>query len=145
MSTNAVIFDLDGTLVDSAPGILDAYASAFASCGLELVTPLTTQVIGPPLRETLVQLSGLANTRTLDQLTDAFKAHYDNSGYLRTVPFAGIDAMLRALHAGGISMHVATNKRALPTHKIVEHVGWRDLFDSVCALDSVSPPAKTIC
>lgn len=142
MSTSAVIFDLDGTLVDSSPGILDAYAKAFVSCGLELVTPLSTQVIGPPLHETLMKLSGLADTRTLDQLTDAFKAYYDSTGYLGTVPFAGIDAMLRALHAGCVPMHIATNKRALPTHKIVEHLGWCDLLDSVCALDSGSPPAK---
>lgn len=142
MSTSAVIFDLDGTLVDSSPGILDAYAKAFASCGLEPVAPLTARVIGPPLRETLMQLSGRADPRTLDRLTDAFKAHYDSSGYLGTVPFSGVEVMLRELRAAGISTHVATNKRALPKAKIIDYLRWQIFFDSVNALDSESPSKK---
>jgi phosphoglycolate phosphatase len=142
MSSGAVIFDLDGTLVDSSPGILAAYASAFASCGLTPKVPLTAQVIGPPLRATLSQLSHSVNPDQLDRLTAGFKMFYDSAGCLETRPFAGVNKMLNELRDGGVPMHIATNKRALPTNRIVDHLGWQHMFESVYALDSVVPPAQ---
>jgi phosphoglycolate phosphatase len=139
---NAILFDLDGTLVDSAPSILASLGSAFADCGLQPKAPLTSTLIGPPLRETLARLCGEADdSATLDRLTAAFKHHYDTAGYRETQPFAGIEAMLRTLAKAGVAQHIATNKRALPTGLILEHLGWSGLFDRVYALDTFDPPA----
>ena len=117
MSSRVVIFDLDGTLVDSSSGILAAYARAFTSCGLTPVMPLNARIIGPPLRNTFSQLLGTTNPNDLDRLTDKFKMFYDSEGYLETHPFAGVNAMLRDLYDAGHSMHIATNKRSLPTNE----------------------------
>lgn len=136
----AIIFDLDGTLVDSAPGILGAFAHAFSSCGLEPVVPLTPGVIGPPLRDTLRHLAGVADPHVLDRLTAAFKSHYDSAGYLETQPFPGVETMLATLANAGLDLHIATNKRAFPTRRILAHLGWTTLFDRVYALDVFNPP-----
>lgn len=136
MNITAVIFDLDGTLVDSSPGILKAFSGAFSSCGFEPLLPFGPQIIGPPLRETLCLLSGSSEVTLLDNLTEAFKSHYDGDGCLQTLPFPGVDEMLRSLHGSGIRLHIATNKRAFPTGRIIEHLGWRSLFDTVYSLDS---------
>lgn len=137
----AVIFDLDGTLVDSAPGILASFAGAFAACGVAPNRPLTPDLIGPPLRETLAGLCGEPAPALLDWLTAAFKAHYDTEGYRQTRPFDGVLGMLDALAAAGLVLHIATNKRALPTRLILAHLGWAGRFRLVYALDTLTPPA----
>ena len=53
-----VLFDLDGTLIDSAPAILASYRDAFAACGREAVVPIDASIVGPPLVETLQMLAG---------------------------------------------------------------------------------------
>lgn len=136
----AVIFDLDGTLVDSAPGILDSFAGAFAANGVVPNRPLTPALIGPPLRETLASLCDDNDPALLDRLTAAFKAHYDTEGYRQTRPFDGVADMLAGLACAGLGLHIATNKRALPTGLILNHLGWDGLFDRVYALDSFAPP-----
>lgn len=135
----AVIFDLDGTLVDSAPGILASFAGAFAACGVAPNRPLTPALIGPPLRETLALLCDGVDPDLLDRLTAAFKAHYDTEGYRQTRPFEGVTDMLAGLASAGLGLHIATNKRALPTGLILSHLGWSGLFEQVYALDSSTP------
>ena len=110
----AILFDLDGTLVDSAPSILASLGSAFADCGLQPKAPLTSTLIGPPLRETLARLCGEAGDgATLDRLTAAFKHHYDSAGYRETQPFAGIEAMLRTLAKAAIWYKAAEHRSAV--------------------------------
>ena len=136
----AIIFDLDGTLVDSAAGILGALARAFAACGLEPMVPLTHGVIGPPLREMLLELAESTDSHLLDCLAAAFKTHYDSAGYLETQPFPGVQAMLATLARAGFRLHIATNKRALPTRRILACLGWTAFFDRVYTLDAFTPP-----
>ena len=136
----AVIFDLDGTLVDSAPGILSAFGHAFAVCGGAPVIPPSAVEIGPPLRTTLERLAGTADPQVLDRLTAAFIAHYDDAGLLETRPYPGVQRMLEAIAANGLRLYIATNKRDVPTRRILMHLGWDRLFERVYALDTFAPP-----
>lgn len=134
-----VIFDLDGTLVDSAPSILLCLAEALASQGIAPMVPLSPFVIGPPLQETLRNISGCADDKTIAAMAATFVEHYDVSGYRQTQVFAGVEAMLRDLKAAGLRLHIATNKRLRPTQLILSHLGWNELFGAVYALDLRKP------
>jgi phosphoglycolate phosphatase len=134
-----IIFDLDGTLIDSAPAILDSFRHAFADAGIQPVRPIDAAIIGPPLRETLALLCGDEHAAAVDTLAARFAARYDSTGYRATEAYAGVDAMLRSLRALGCNLHIATNKRIGPTRSILAHLGWEALFANVYALDLFQP------
>ncbi|MFV0662724.1 HAD family hydrolase [Denitromonas sp.] len=134
-----IIFDLDGTLIDSAPAILASFVAAFAAAGRIPVRPVTDDVIGPPLTETLQLLSGSDDPAVIDTLADHFKAAYDGDGLKQTTAYPGVGDMLEQLHRQGIALHIATNKRLAPTLKILDLLGWRTYFDAIYALDMVTP------
>jgi phosphoglycolate phosphatase len=131
-----IIFDLDGTLIDSAPSILHCLGVALKKNKLESKIPLTNSIIGPPLVDTLKLLAGADSPLILDELVDSFKDAYDGEGYKASIPYKGADEMLRALNNSDISVHVATNKRIIPTKKIIEHLSWGHFFNSIYALDA---------
>ena len=93
-SYKTVIFDLDGTLIDSSPGILESFEGAFSALNIELQRPLNSSIIGPPLFESLKLLSGLSDTSVLDKLAEHFKLYYDSEGYKKTIIYPGINTML---------------------------------------------------
>ena len=73
-----LVFDLDGTLIDSAPAILASFREAFAGTSVTPVRSIDESVIGPPLTETLQLLSGSDDSALIGRLADAFKASYDS-------------------------------------------------------------------
>ena len=143
MNIKHIIFDLDGTLIDSAPAILAGFEAAFSACGRAPKVPVTPSVIGPPLMETLAVLTGTTEPGVLNSLAEAFKEHYDHSGYRQTKVFPGVDQLLRVLHERGKTLYVATNKRILPTTRIINLLGWDSYFDHVYTLDSYQPAITT--
>lgn len=138
-----LIFDLDGTLIDSAPSILESFELAFSSTGTPLQVSLTNKVIGPPLMETLQRLSGSDDADLLQSLATAFKQSYDSEGYLKAVVFPGVADMLQQLNAAGYDLYIATNKRFFPTEKIIRHLDWARFFKGVYALDYFQPPVQS--
>ncbi len=136
MTVDVVIFDLDGTLIDSSQSILESYQAAFEQVGCHLAQPLTRSIVGPPLDETMAMLAGGSDAVTLDALISAFKAHYDTAGYKKADVFHGIVQLLDELLTAGVPMYVATNKRIAPTRNIICHLGWERYFKGVFALDS---------
>jgi phosphoglycolate phosphatase len=136
---DAIIFDLDGTLIDSAPGILKGFELAFKSLNQPIRGSLSPDIIGPPMRETLERLLGYHDPIVLDQLINAFKLKYDSVGYRDSTVYPGIQALLEALHARGIDLYLATNKRHVPTQKIVDELGWRPFFKDALSFDSLQP------
>jgi phosphoglycolate phosphatase len=138
-----LIFDLDGTLIDSAPSILHCFGLAFSTTNTPLVAPLTHDVIGPPLMETLKRLSGSEGAKLLNTLASAFKQHYDTKGCLESVVFDGVPAMLQQLKDQGYQLYIATNKRFYPTERIIAHLDWQTFFKGVYALDYFNPPLKS--
>ena len=142
MKISHLIFDLDGTLIDSSDSILASFKGAFEKVGLEPVRPLTSDVIGPPLRKTLVLLSGSEEVALLNDLENYFKDHYDTLGYKNTTIFQGISEVLANLYAHDASLYIATNKRIKPTRLILDYLGWTHYFLEVVALDFINPPAK---
>ncbi|MCB1886743.1 MAG: HAD hydrolase-like protein [Rhodocyclaceae bacterium] len=135
-----VLFDLDGTLIDSAPAILASFRQAFTDTGVPTARAIGPEIIGPPLMETLTLLSGSDDAATLERLAGAFKASYDTTGYRATAAYDGVAGMLQRLRGAGCRLHIATNKRIHPTRLILAHLGWDAWFDTVYALDIFKPP-----
>lgn len=134
-----IVFDFDGTLIDSAPGILKAFSAALCEVGMEPQVPLDSRLIGPPLTETLIRLSGNDDAKLIQSLSNAFKQHYDTVGVLNTKAYPGVENMLKRFVAAGSALHLCTNKRISVTQAILEHLGWAGEFISVYALDMVEP------
>lgn len=134
-----VLFDLDGTLIDSAPAILASYRDAFAAAGRAAVVPIDASIVGPPLLETLQVLAGTTDAAVIEPLAAGFKASYDSNGYRQTAAYDGVGEMLQRLADAGCTLSIATNKRLLPTRLILEHLGWADHFAAVYALDLFEP------
>lgn len=143
MQITDVIFDLDGTLVDSAEGILASFAGAFHACGLQPRHPLSPGIIGPPLLSTLRMLAGTEDPSVIDPLIEAYKVHYDTTGYRATRAYSNADALLQRLTEAGMPLFIATNKRKVPTDSIVHWLQWRPYFQAVYSLDSPQPSVQS--
>ena len=137
----ALIFDFDGTLIDSSSGILSCYNRTLARHGIKPSVALDRSLIGPPLAATLAYITGLSAAEDLQAMIDTFKAEYDSGGYLATEAYPGVAETLQQLAAAGLKLFLATNKRIAPTRKIIAHFGWEKHFTAVYALDAIVPAA----
>lgn len=141
-STFAVLFDLDGTLIDSQASILTSIKVALEESGINSTVPLTKNLIGPPLLKTLAAICGTSNTFDLSKVAEKFKEAYDTAGYKNSVPYKGIDDLLAWLHTDGYRICLVTNKRQIPTEKILDHFDWRRYFSYVYTIDSAGEPFR---
>lgn len=137
-----VIFDLDGTLIDSQASILLSIEAALEEVGFESVLPLTKELIGPPLLETLSVICGTNEPVKVSKVAAKFKEIYDAEGYKNSLPYDGVDELLGWLQAEGYGVCLVTNKRKVPTEKILEYFDWRQHFSHVYTIDSAGLPFK---
>jgi phosphoglycolate phosphatase len=133
-----VVFDLDGTLVNSLPGIRWSVEAAFAEAGMPAPDRDLKPLIGPPIRQILAEVSG-AFGGALDRLERAFRASYDSAGWRRTVCQKGAAAMLRELSSRGLSLWVVTNKPAAATGRILQRLALAGFFVETVCRDSRLP------
>jgi phosphoglycolate phosphatase len=125
-----VLFDLDGTLSDSAPGILSSLRYAFAANGLEPLDAHTERaLLGPPFYESLPPLIG--GEDKLPAVIAAYREKYHGGGMYDATAYDGITEVLRALRAAGVRMAVATSKPEPFAVPVVEHLGLSEYFDTV--------------
>lgn len=123
-----VLFDLDGTLSDSAPGILAALRHAFDAHSIpRLSAAAELELLGPPFYESLPPIVGADRLRSV---IDAYRARYDTTMY-DTAVFPGLAAVLDALAADRRRMAVATSKPEYYAAPIVEHLGLHPYFETV--------------
>lgn len=131
-----VLLDLDGTLVDSGPGIFAALAHAFETCGEELPEPAVLRTfIGPPLTTSFRSTLGLDEERSA-RLSLAYIEHYTTRGLLEAPPYPGIPELLTALAEDGRTIAVATNKPETTARRLLEHQGLTDRFALIGGTDS---------
>ncbi len=137
---NTVIFDFDGTIVDSAPAILATLQQVLSTHQIKPVRPLNRDLIGPPLAATIMALTGINELPKLEQLIAGFKAEYDGSGLNSTLLYEGMDVLISDLVKSGYRLMLATNKRQYPTERLLIKFKLAEFFDEVHCLDTRSPP-----
>lgn len=137
----AVIFDLDGTLVDSAPDIQAAVNRMLQDEGREgLDLATVTGFVGnglPRLVERAMAARDLPANRH-ERLTAAVLAHYNAAGSVLTRPYPGVVAALTALTARGHALGVCTNKPEAPARAILTDLGLMAHFAAVVGGDRLA-------
>jgi phosphoglycolate phosphatase len=138
-----LVFDLDGTLVDSSPGIATSLAMAFKAVGRVMPTADFRKAIGPPLRGIARRVEPTITEAELDIIEPLYRADYDSRGWRDTVIFDGVIQTLTELKSHGIRLFIVTNKPVLPTRHILEQFSLKDFFAEVLSRDSRSPAFKS--
>lgn len=140
MNIRNVIFDLDGTLVDSRSGIEFSMRAAIEAILPDRKNEPFECRPGPPIREAFARLFGDAEETSLDELVGEFRKSYDSAGWTQTRVYDGAADALRRLRDDGTRLFVATNKPERAALAILERLGLRGFFDAVVAPDSRTPP-----
>ncbi|MDG4666382.1 HAD-IA family hydrolase [Mycobacterium sp. 236(2023)] len=124
-----VLFDLDGTLTDSAEGIVASFRHALQAVGAPIPDgDLVSRIVGPPMHLTL-QKMGLG--AQADAAIAAYRADYTTRGWSMNRPFAGIPALLSDLQAAGVRLAVATSKAEPTAQRILAHFDLDSRFEVI--------------
>ena len=124
-----VIFDLDGTLTDSAEGIVASFLHALGHIGAAAPEgDLAAQIVGPPMDDTF---RALELGEHADAAIAAFRAEYGARGWAMNTLFDGIATLLADLHAAGVRLAVATSKLEPTARRILAHFELDRYFDVI--------------
>jgi len=127
----AVLFDLDGTIVDSAPGITSSLAYTLEAMGEPVPTPAQLlEWVGPPIMDSFRDLAGF------DPLTSAralaiYREHYVQTGVFDAKVYPGVPDVLREIHESGIPLSLATSKPESAAKLILDHYDLTKYFDEL--------------
>lgn len=127
-----VLFDLDGTLTDSAEGIVASFRHALAAVGADVPRgDLAGRIVGPPMALTLQRLLGDQAAAALT----AYRADYTTRGWSMNSVFDGVEDLLADLRAAGVRLAVATSKNEKTARRILEHFGLAGYFEVIAGAD----------
>ena len=133
----AILFDLDGTLIDSSEGILAAVKETFDVLHIDpLSDDEIKSCIGPPIGETLQKLVGFSDSEK-KEFYGVFRSLYKEKYLYRCEIYPGIISLLDELREKGSFVGIATNKRKDSTEDLLDHLAIVDRFDIVVAQDGV--------
>lgn len=131
------IFDLDGTVWDSAPGILHCYRHTLAAFDLAIPSDdALVELLGPPLLAALVDL-GVAVSQ-LDRAREVYRAEYRRVGEARCRPYPGIVDLLDRLRDDRYTLATATSKGSEPAKRMLDAFGLTCRFDVIAAADMMA-------
>ncbi len=127
-----ILFDFDGTIIDSAAGITRSAQYALKKFGIivehqeELV-----HFIGPPIKNSFMDRYGFSEQDAL-QAVKYYRKHFDEHGVFDNTLYPGIVELLKKLHSEGRLLFIATAKPTVYTEQILDKYNLRHLFTYVC-------------
>jgi len=130
MAYDIVLFDLDGTLTDSAEGITKSVQFALAQFGIEEPLANLGAFVGPPLHRSFATRYGFDKAQTW-RAVEAYRDYFARQGMYENLLFDGVPALLGALRERGKILSIVTSK---PTHfavPITAHFGIDGFFAQV--------------
>jgi phosphoglycolate phosphatase len=132
MARPTILLDLDGTLVDSQPGIEASCRAALAALGYVPDPALdVAAMIGPPIEDIMQVLLAPYGDDRIAQGVAAYRADYGARGLFSSQPYPGVEAALNALRDAGAQLILATSKRREFAQRILGHIGSEPLFTAV--------------
>lgn len=142
MHRTAILFDLDGTLVDSAPDLADATDHVLGRFGRPPIgLDKVRHLVGDGARALLMRgfetTGGVPEETVLDVAVDDFLAFYGRNIAARTRPFPGVVDCLEALKARGCKLGVCTNKKTNLSNALLAELELTRFFDAVVGGDSL--------
>lgn len=147
MNKQLLIFDFDGTLIDSVPDLADATNAMLTTLGKE-THPIETirnwigngsrMLVERALIGDITVPEGALTKAEADHAEQIFFEAYKNLSDSKTVAYPGVDSGLKQLHAAGYTLALVTNKPIRFVPKILQTFGWQDLFSEVMGGDSLS-------
>lgn len=139
MGWDILLFDLDGTLTDSGPGIMHAAKTALQSFGIDGLSERELRYfVGPPLWESFGKY---LPEEQISAAIDRFREYYRVTGWLENEPYPGVRECLHALKAAGKRMYVATSKLESMARQVLTHFDLLRYFDGVCGGIADDPEA----
>lgn len=132
---DAVIFDLDGTLLDTAEGIFRSVSYAIETFSLPMPgDDVLSTFIGPPIQDSFMRIYGMDRDEAM-KAANVFRERYKESDILLAKPYDGIYETIEALRGAGVKTAVATYKRQDYAEKILVHFGFDRICDHICGSD----------
>lgn len=131
MEPCAVFFDLDGTLTDSGPGIMNCARYALEHYGIPIPNPQALRFfVGPPLRESFRKF-GIPQEQ-MEEAVTFFRSRYQTVGKFENAPYDGIRETLCTLQSRGLPLYVATSKPETMAVEILEKFDLARYFRAIC-------------
>ena len=147
MDKQLLIFDFDGTLIDSVPDLADATNAMLTTLGKNSY-PIDTirnwvgngsrMLVERALVGKIEVLDGELTEEAVDHAEQVFFDAYSNMGGSKTIAYPDVDGGLKKLQAAGFKLALVTNKPIRFVPKILQFFGWQDLFSEVLGGDSLS-------
>ncbi len=124
-----ILFDLDGTLVDSRPGIVAGLRQALGRLGHDLPADFPLDwAIGPPLAEVMKRLLGPFGDERVEEAVTFYREWYGAVGLFDARVYPGVPALLGQLASAGRPLFVATSKRVDFARTVLKHFGLAPNF-----------------
>lgn len=128
---NTILFDLDGTLTDSEPGIINSIEHALKKYDIEMKNKADLRkFLGPPLKESFKQFCGFSEEKA-EQAVEFYREYFREKGIFENNVYQGVVELLEALKAQNKRLIVATSKPEPFTYRILEHFDLMKYFDFV--------------
>lgn len=139
-----ILFDLDGTLTDSGPGITNSVAYALKKLGIEVPDRAELyKFIGPPLYVSFRDFYGLEGEENANAVS-LYREYYEKTGIFENSVYDGIPEVLETLKAKGKRLILSTSKPEPMAHRILEHFDLMKYFDVVVGATLDSTRAKKV-
>ncbi|WP_163715563.1 HAD hydrolase-like protein [Mangrovibacterium lignilyticum] len=124
-----IIFDLDGTLIDSKPGLLNALRYVLRQMGLNhRPEEIIDRLIGPPIQQGMKEVLGF-NENQIEVSSRLFRDYYGERGLFEAAVYPGLHILLEELIAQGKKVYVATSKNSVFIPTILRHFELDKYFD----------------
>ncbi len=130
MDFKRIIFDFDGTLMDTSEGVLSTMSQALTIHGVPHTRSDLSTFIGPPLHAELLRVFSLSSQKA-DEIVATYRTLYRDEGMYKNSHYPGVRALLKRLKLAGYQLYVATNKPGVFAEKIIEANGLAPYFDFV--------------